>query len=136
MVTILRRRDFPKRRELLLTDEILLIPHSASFSMIVSCICCNTGCFDIAPLEECHSSIQGSRTNLASVDKRLDMRRTDWMMAVLANHSNCLDDCDPIAAHQNASSPGKLFTCKAKEKLSPTDSSITTTTQYIFRCCI
>jgi hypothetical protein len=115
MVTILRKRDFPKRGELLSTDEILIIPLSTSFPVIVACICCHTGCFDIAALEECRSSIQGSRTNLASVDKRLDVRRIHRVMAVLANYSNCLDDCDPIAAHRNASSPGKLFKCKAKE---------------------
>jgi hypothetical protein len=128
MVTLLRKRDFPKRGELLFTDEILSIPHSTSFPVIAACICCHTGCFDIAALEECRSSIQGSRTNLASVDKRLDVRRTHRVMAVLANYSHGLDECDPIAAHRNASSPAKAFKCKAKEKLSQTDSSRSTAT--------
>jgi hypothetical protein len=69
----------------------------------VTCTYCNTGCFDIAPLEAYRSSMKGSHTNLASVDKLLDMMRTHRVMTVLANHCNCCCCCYPIAAHVSVS---------------------------------
>jgi hypothetical protein len=83
---------------------ILWIPFSASVTVAgVTCTYCNTGCFDIAPLEEWLSSMKGSRANLASVDKLLDMMRTHRVMTVLANHCNCCCCCYPMAAHVSVS---------------------------------
>ena len=74
-------------RTLLPTENTrVFIVYSASVpAAAVAYVCCNTGRFDIAPIEEYRSFMQGSRANLASIDKRLDMMRTHRVMAVLAN---------------------------------------------------
>jgi hypothetical protein len=75
----------------------------------VAYTCRNTGHLDIAPLEEYRSSMKGSHTNLASVDKRLDMMRTNQVMALLADHRDRFCCCYPIAVHSNSSSLGTTF---------------------------
>jgi hypothetical protein len=65
----------------------------------IACTYCNTGGFDIAPLEECRFSMKGSRANLASVDKRLDMMKAHRVMAVLANHRYRFCYCHPVVVH-------------------------------------
>ncbi len=80
-----------------------------STAAAVAYTCGNTGHLDIAPLEEYRSSMKGSHTNLASVDKRLDMMRTHQVMALLADHRDCFCCCYPIAVHSNSSSPGTTF---------------------------
>src|SRR6266699_5235570 len=80
-----------------------------STAAAVAYTCCNTGHLDIAPLEEYRSSMKGSHTNLASVDKRLDMMRTHQVMALFADHRDRFCCCYPIAVHSNSSSPGTPF---------------------------
>jgi hypothetical protein len=74
----------------------------------VAYTCGNTGHVDIAPLEEYRSSMKGSHTNLASVDKRLDMMGTHQVMALLADHRDRFCWCYPMAVHSNSSSPGTI----------------------------
>ncbi len=81
-----------------------------STAAAVAYTCGNTGHLDIAPLEEYRSSMKGSHTNLASVDKRLDMMRTHQVMALLADHCDGFCWCYPMAVHSNSSSPGTTFT--------------------------
>src|SRR5581483_10472622 len=55
-------------------------------TMRIACSYSDMGSCDITPFEQCHFSRKGSCANLTSVDKRLDMMRTDLMMAVLTDH--------------------------------------------------
>ena len=70
---------------------------------------CNMSCFYIATLEEGRFSIKGSRANLASVDKHLDMMRTHRMIAVLADHHDRFCDGHPVVAHGGVSLSSPKF---------------------------
>jgi len=73
------------------------------FVVDIACTDCYAGCFYITQFEECRSPIRGSRPNLASIDKRLDMMKTHRVMAVPADNRYRFCGGNPVITHDRVS---------------------------------